>query len=223
MINLLTFTAVLKCSQHKFLLPGLRISNNTAAQKHHEKNNETWPKQTTGSGSPFPSCQLPFGSWQCKNLKIVCKLKAKCELILIKHMRHSHRTLSWSWKVPWRGVRGVAALLANNSCTILGDLMKEVQTKPQSQLQAELCVGQGKGHIAERGLRPHMLDCVCAYVCVHVCSSVSAKYTQNLPKCANDIVHCQREAPLPLSLCLSCSPLFCSSLSACSLLLGGEL
>lgn len=106
--------------------------------------------------------------------------------------------------------------------------MKEVQTKPQSQLQAELCVGQGKGHIAERGLRPHMLDCVCAYVCVHVCSSVSAKYTQNLPKCANDIVHCQREAPqqrapLPLSLCLSCSPLFCSSLSACCLLLGGEL
>lgn len=99
MFSSLTFTAVLKCSQQKFLPPDFRISNNAAAQKHHEKNNETWPKQTTESGSsPFPRYQLPFGSWQCKNLKIVCKLKAKCELILIKHMRHSQRTLSWCWQ-----------------------------------------------------------------------------------------------------------------------------
>lgn len=114
-----------------------------------------------------------------------------------------------------RGARGVAALLANNSCTILGDLMKEVQTKPQSQLQPELCVGQGKGHKAARGLRPHMHECVCVCECVLECvRKVHTKFAKM----------CKRHSTLParsptatvppphsLSLCLCC---FCPADSA---------
>lgn len=104
-----------------------------------------------------------------------------------------------------RGARGVAALLANNSCTILGDLMKEVQTKPQSQLQPELCVGQGKGHTAARGLRPHMHECVCVCKCVLEC--VRKVHTKFAKMCKR---HSTLPAPSPtptvpplaVSLCL---------------------
>lgn len=127
-----------------------------------------------------------------------------------------------------RGTRGVVALLANNSCTILGDLMKEVQTKPQSQLQPELCVGQGKGHKAARGLRPHMHECVCVLECVrkvHTKFAKMCKRHSTLPARSPTAT----VPPLPISPSASAcaaaalQTLLCLCLSACCLLLGGEL
>jgi len=77
---------------------------------HKTSHKEQWNYASPTTG---PSCSCVLGAVHAKGVEIVFKLKAKCERILIKHMRCPACRPSCDKGPPY------CLSLANNSCTIL--------------------------------------------------------------------------------------------------------